>query len=128
MQLQLEPATVGQGPHGEHALDRGQIDIAVDRLGHDRARIVALADLLERCVEQLHAVVDQEDAVTDPLGLVQHVRREDNRHALLVEIPNDAVEQLGVDRVEPGERLVEDEKFGLVEDRREELHLLLHAL
>src|SRR2546430_12445355 len=38
------------------------------------------------------------------------------------------LQDLRIDGIEPGERLVQHEELGLVQDGRDELHLLLHAL
>jgi hypothetical protein len=82
------------------------------RLDHHRPRVELLADLLHRAVQDLLATVDHEDPVADLLGRVEHVRREDDRLALTVQIVDELAHQAGVDRVEPRERLVEDDQPG----------------
>ena len=56
------------------------------------------------------ARVDDRDPVAEPLGLVEVVRREQDRHPVAVAQAGDHVEQLVADaRVEPDGRLVEEE-------------------
>jgi hypothetical protein len=43
------------------------------------------------------------------------------------EVDDGVLERLRVDRVEAAERLVEDHEIGVVQQRADELHLLLHA-
>ena len=91
--------------------------MAVDRL-----------DLVERAVEDLLALEDHEDPVAEPLGDGHVVGREDDRRPRLLELEHRVLEDLGVDRVEARERLVEDQELGPVEHRGDELDLLGHAL
>ena len=79
-------------------------------LGPQPDRVVAVGrlDLVERAVEDLSALEDHEDPVAQPLGDRHVVRREDHRGPRLLEVEHRVLEDLGVDRVEPGERLVED--------------------
>ena len=55
------------------------------------------------------------------------MRREDDRRALVAQRQDFVFQQIGVDRVEARERLVEDQQLGFVQDRDDELHLLGHA-
>jgi len=55
------------------------------------------------------------------------VRAEDHRLPPRLELDDRVLQRLRVDRVEPGEGLVEDHEVGLVQQRADELHLLLHA-
>jgi hypothetical protein len=56
------------------------------------------------------------------------MRGEEDGGPACLEVQNDVLEQVLVDRVEATERLVEDEQLGLVDHRAYELDLLLHAL
>ncbi len=71
---------------------------------------------------------DQTDMVAELLGLFEDVGREENRLAARLEIADQVLEQRLRDRIEARERLVEDQDVGVVEDRADELDLLLHAL
>ena len=44
-----------------------------------------------------------------------------------LELDDGVLQRLRVDRIEPAERLVEDDELGIVQQRGDELHLLLHA-
>ena len=59
---------------------------------------------------------------------MEDVRREQTRPAFIVEFADQVVKQHGVHGVQTLERLVQNDQLGLVDDRGEELHLLLHAL
>nr|DAO23843.1 MAG TPA: hypothetical protein [Caudoviricetes sp.] len=89
---------------------------------------VAVANLLHVAREDVVRLVNQGDVVADLLDRRHVVRREDHRRPLIPERENLLLEQVGVDRVETRKGLVEDEQFGLVENRHDELHLLGHAL
>ena len=74
------------------------------------------------------AAIEERDPLAEALGLLEDVRREDDRLALLLERGQEVLHEDDVDRVEAAERLVEDEDLRVVDDRPEELDLLLHAL
>ena len=90
------------------------------RLGPQPDRVVAVGrlDLVERAVEHLAAPEDHEDPVAEPLGDRHVVRGEDHGRPGLPQVEHRVLEDLGVDRVEPAERLVEDQQLGPVEHRR----------
>ena len=66
--------------------------------------------------------------VADLLDGRHVVRREDDRRPLVAQRQYLVLQQVGVDRVETRKRLVEDQQFGFVQHRDDELHLLGHAL
>ena len=83
-----------------------------------RTRTVSAAvgrlDLVERPVEHLLPLEDHEDAVAHPLGHVHVVRAEDEWSCPARRTSSTAsLQHFGVDRVEAGERLVEDQQVGL---------------
>ena len=72
--------------------------------------------------------MDQGDGITQLLGLLHDVRREDDRAPGPLEVEDQLAHDLDVHRVEPGERLVEDDQVGIVDHGPQDLHLLAHAL
>ena len=56
------------------------------------------------------------------------VREDDRACRPRCSVEDGVAEHLGVDRIEAGERLVEDDQLGLGDHRGDELHLLRHAL
>ena len=71
---------------------------------------------------------DQADVVAHPLGELHAVGGEHDALALRPVVEQQVAEELLVDRIEAGERLVEDQEVGRVEHGADQLHLLLHAL
>src|SRR5256712_13063851 len=55
-------------------------------------------------------------------------RRKQYRYTIAPQLHHRILQYLRIDGIEPGERLVQHEELGLVQDGRDELHLLLHAL
>ena len=94
----------------------------------DRVGAVGGLDLVQRPVEHLLPLVNHEDAVAHPLGHAHVVGAEDDGRAGAADVEHRVLEHFGVDRVEPGKRLVEDQQVGLRDDGRDELHFLRHAL
>ena len=54
--------------------------------------------------------------------------RENDRRARIAQREDLVLEQIGIDRIETAERLVENQQFGLVQHRDDELYLLGHPL
>ena len=92
----------------------------------DRAK--AAARLVDRAFERDLALGDDRDPLAQPLGMGDDMGREDDVDAVRGLVADQLLELLLVDRVEPGERLVEHDQFGLVDDRAEQLDGLRHAL
>jgi hypothetical protein len=87
-----------------------------------------LARFVDAAVERHLSLGDDGDLLAEALGVGDHVGREDHRHSG-ARLTADQLLQLGlVDRVEAGERLVEDDQARLVDDGPEQLHDLGHAL
>ena len=89
---------------------------------------VCVLDLLDGAVEEFLRPVEERDPVAEALGLLEDVRREDDRLSTLLERGQEVLHEDDVDRVEARKRLVQDQDLRVVHDRAEELHLLLHAL
>ncbi len=89
---------------------------------------VAGLDLLQIAFQHRAAVIDQADRVAQPLHLVHAMSGEQNRLAGLLQLDQHILQHDGVGGIEPGERLVHDDQIGIVQQRGDELNLLLHAL
>ncbi len=85
-------------------------------------------DLVQLPVQHHPPVVDQQDPVAHLLDLVHVVRAEDDRLAPPLFFQQDLLQHLGVDRVQPLERLVQDQQRRIVDQGGQELGLLRHAL
>ena len=72
--------------------------------------------------------MDEADGVAELLNLVHAVGGKEDRFARVFQFDERVLQQDGVDGVEAGERLVHDDELGIVQQRRDELDLLLHAL
>jgi hypothetical protein len=66
--------------------------------------------------------------VAEPLGVLDQVRAEEDRPAGALKVGDDLAESALVQRIEAPEGFVQDDDLGLVEDRGDELELLLHPL
>lgn len=88
----------------------------------------ALTDLADRPVEQRPSLVDQQDPVAHLLHLVHLVRGHDHAHPPVCQLAEQVFDHPGVDRVQAGERLVDDHQVGLVQQGGDGLGFLLHAL
>ena len=74
------------------------------------------------------ALRHHEDARAEALDLVQHVAGHDHAASLAPESPEERNHVDALARVEAGQRLVEDEDGGIVDDRLRDLDALPHAL
>jgi hypothetical protein len=73
-------------------------------------------------------VIDDDERLAERLGDLHLVGREDDRPALIAQLDERVAQQRQVDRIEPGERLIHEEDVRRVQDRGDELDLLLVAL
>ena len=73
-------------------------------------------------------VIDDDDVLADVLDEVELMAGEHDRRAVAREVADDRGQGVDAERVEPGERLVEDEGDRVVDERRRELHALLVAV
>src|SRR5437763_4655331 len=96
-----------------------------------RERDVALpgtrANRRHFAIEHFFAARDDAHRVAHSLGVLHHMRAEDDRLAAPLELDHRAFQCLRVDRIETAERLVENDEIRIMDERRDELHLLLHA-
>ena len=81
-----------------------------------------------RAVEHLAALGQQDDLITQALGVLHHMGGEDHRRAPDGKIADHPFQRLLVDRIQAAERLVEDHQFRLMDDGADQLDLLGHAL
>ena len=72
--------------------------------------------------------VDEDDVVRHPLRLAHHVRGEEDGRPSLLELAQEVADEDHVDGIESRLRLVEDDQLGIVQQRADELDLLLVAL
>ena len=82
----------------------------------------------DRATRDQPAVIDDHERLAKRLGDLHLVRREDDRPALIAQLDERVAQQRKVDRIEPGERLIHEEDVRRVQDRGDELDLLLIAL
>ena len=80
-----------------------------------------------RALAHDQAVVDDRDAVAELVGLLEVLRREEDRRALAVDPAQLLPDRQPAGRVEAGGRLVEEQDLGLVHERRREVEPALHA-
>jgi hypothetical protein len=81
-----------------------------------------------RSVGQDPALCNDDDAVADLLDDFKHMRDVEDRFAFCGEQLKQIFEQAAGDNIEAGERLVEDEQFGIVQQGRGDEHALAHSL
>jgi hypothetical protein len=89
---------------------------------------VLLAQLGERALGDQPAGGDDADPVGHPLGDLQNMRRHDHRAAGANAIAEQSLDVTRRQRIEAGQRLVEDNEPGIVHQRARQRHLLAHAL
>ena len=73
------------------------------------------------------AAGEDDDAVADLLDDFEHVRDVEDGFAARGEFEEQVFEEAGGDDIEAGEWLVEDQKGGIVQQRRGDQYALLHA-
>src|SRR3989442_5876691 len=83
-------------------------------------------DVAKRSGHQLPPAGDDTQLIAQLLGLLHDVGGEEDGRTTVAQLQHHVLEHLCVDRIEPGERLVEDDERRLVQQRRDELDLLLH--
>ena len=89
---------------------------------------VAGLDLLQIAFQDGAAMIDQADRVAQPLDLVHAMGGEQDGLARLLQLDQDVLQHDRVGGIEAGEWLIHDDEIGIVQQRGDELHLLLHAL
>src|SRR5258705_10418264 len=88
---------------------------------------VTALELAHAAGEDQMAAGDEGDGVADFFDLVHAVGAEEDGLALLAKVDEGVHEEGGVDGIEATEGLVHDDEVGFVEQRGDELDLLLHA-
>src|SRR3989442_8576607 len=87
---------------------------------------VGSLDVAHRAVHHLLPPRDDAELVAQLLRLLHDVRRKHDRLPAPAQFDHGVLDHLGVHRVEAQERLVEDHEIGIMQHRRDKLHLLLH--
>ncbi len=105
------------GPPDPRAHDLGLDPHAAGRL-----------QVTDRALQHHPSPVDHGHGLAEPLDKVQLMRAEDDRHPARRPLEQDLAEHVHPDRVEAGERLVEDQELGVVHQRGRELGALLVAV
>ena len=82
----------------------------------------------ERAARDEPAMVDDDERLAECLGHLHLVGREDDRATFIAELDERLAEERQVHRVETRERLIHEQDLGPVQDRGDELDLLLLAL
>ena len=85
------------------------------------------AGLVLRALEHLAPLGQQQQPVAQPFGVLHHVGREDHRRPAPRLLGDDLLEHALVDRVEAGERLIEEQQPRLVDQRGRHLDFLRQA-
>src|SRR2546426_6252404 len=114
-----------QAPVGEDLL-RAPLT-AVERDDHVLTAVCAL-HLGERAVDEFLPPRDDAKPVAELLGVFHDVRREQHGLARAAVLHDRVSQHLRIDGIKPGERLVENDEIGIVQNCRDELNLLLHTL
>ena len=119
------------------AVDADHVDVAVELgcplalgIGRDvdlQDRIAAGGQLVDRALGDDPAAVDDDGPFAQVLDEIELVRREEHRRAPPGLADEDLGEGVDGHRVEAGERLVEHEDVGLVDQRADQLDALLVA-
>src|SRR5215213_1242721 len=109
--------------------ERGIVQHAVATFATYRHRVPSKAalDLSQTSCEHFPGSIEQADVIADLFSHFHLVRREDDRFTGTFEVEHDLFQQFDVDRIETGERLVEDQQIGIVNHSTDELDLLLHS-
>jgi hypothetical protein len=103
------------------AVERGPARLGAD--AHGGVPVAGL-DVVERAVEDLLPLEDHEDAIAHLLGDAHVVGAEDDGRAALAQLEHALAQHVGVDGIEAGERLVENQQLRPRDHGGDELHLL----
>ena len=114
-------------PSGRQRLRRQLVEHSgrLARLDHDEFVVSPVPDLREtRLADQLggralahdHAVAQHRDAIRELLGLVEVVRRQENRRAERAQRADHVPGGTARSRIEAGRRLVEEDEIGIADE------------
>ena len=87
-----------------------------------------IANLVDVAFGENPPLVDQQDVGGHRFDLVQDVARHDDALARAAPLLDQTDRLAARDRIHAGQRLIEDQQFGIVRQRLRELHPLPHAL
>ena len=121
------PSTAGRTSSTPASRREPRRHATVDR-EPDRPPAARALEVADRAAGDQPPVVDDGDRFAQRLGGFHLVGREDERPAAVAQLGERLAQEDEVDRVETGERLVHQQDLGVVQDRRDELDLLLVAL
>src|SRR4051812_18378614 len=93
-----------------------------------RSVIHQLADCAEVALGRQSTLCEYQYPRAEPLDLVEHMARHDDGAVGGAEMLEQFDQVDALPRIEAGERLVEDEDLGIVDDRLGDLDALAHAL
>ena len=106
-----QPSTAGRPAKTRPGSGSGDEGPDRERLGEQLvAQLVGPAD-------RAQGRVQDRDPVAEPLGLLEAVRGEEDRHAAAAELVDQLVDVAGGDRVQAGGRLVEEQHLRVAEQR-----------
>ena len=114
--------------HIREVAEERHVRIGIQRLETESPRIELAPQRRHRLVEHFPAPVDHHHVLAHLLGVRHDVRREQDRGAAPMLVDDQLAQQSHAHRIEPAERLVENEQVRLVDDGGDELHALQHAL
>jgi hypothetical protein len=120
----------GAMPSPERSFDGGMLkETGISFKEHlDPVARVMRFDIAHGAGEDEVSIVDERDGVAELFDLVHAMGREKDGAALAAEVDEGVLQNDGVDGIESAEGLVHDDEFGLMQQGRDELDLLLHSL
>ena len=120
----FQPGQLLDAQHGagERCAAVIRVDVHGDHVGANRG-----LEVRGRALRDDAPGIDDRDLVGEAVGLLQVLRGEEERHAVLaVELLDVAPQRVAADRVEPARRLVEEHDARPVYERRGEVEAALH--
>src|ERR1700739_2956527 len=97
-------------------------------LDDDVIALVARLDFADAAGKHRLPFIDKAEGIERFFSLVHAMGGEDDGLAFVLQIQKGLFQQLGIDRIEAAEGLIHHDQAGIVEQRTDELNLLLHAL
>ena len=110
--------TTSRAPREVRAVGEHEVEVRAADLGLQRRRR-ALGDDLARG--------DDAEPVAELVGLLEVLRREEDRRALVAQAADLVPQRQARGRVQAGRRLVEEQHLGLVDERHREVQAAAHA-
>jgi len=127
-QRQLGPVGAA-GVHAHRSVVAKVVDEGVAAVEFEHHRVLAklVFDLAQRALQDHVALGHEADVVAQLLDLLHAVGGKQDGSVVAPQLQDDVAQEVGVDGVEAAKGLVEDEERRVVQQGRNELHLLLHA-